>query len=474
MNIIGVTKCPTGIAHTYIAAERLEICGRERGYAVRVETQGAQMVENALSPEEIAAADYVVIAADVPIEGRERFDGKLVYETAIRPVLLDTAGVLENLPAKCVRQEKSRTTDESALCLRNPAMSKSGLGRRTIAIQQLMNGTSYMIPFVVVGGLFISFSLAFGSKSSTDGLIIQSVFWERVNDIGNLAFGLMYPIFAGFLANSISGRAALAPAMIGAMLVMDGEILGTGAGTGILGCIVVGYLAGYQVKWMNLLPVPKAMRSIMPIFIIPCCSVAVIAAVFICVLGQPVSLLMGQLDSILTALAESPSTSIPLGLLLGAMIGVDLGGPINKVAFLFGVSSIAEGNPAIMGIVAVAIPVAPLSVGIAALVGKEIFTKEERDGAVYAILMGLLGISEGAIPYATTDLKRIIPSVTIGSAVSGAVAAVLHISVVVPHGGPIVGALGASSHILLYIVCILAGTAVATSIVLSLKHQKKS
>ena len=467
MKIIGITKCPIGIAHTYVAAERLEENGKKLGYTMRIETRGAQATKNPLSAEEIAAADYIIIAADAPIEGRERFDGKLVYETPIRPILLDAAGILQKLPELAVKQGESRTADESAMRLQN--MTKQQTGKRTAAVQQLMNGTSYMIPFVVVGGLMNSLSLAFGSESSRSGLVFDSVFWSQMNEIGNLAFGLMYPIFAGFLAFSIAGRAALAPAMIGAMLVTGGELPGTGTGAGILGCILVGYLAGYLVKWMNSWPVPKALRSIMPIFVIPLCGVGVIAVLFVGILGQPVAGLMELLDSLLTELAASPSTALWLGLVLGAMIGVDMGGPINKLAFLFGVTSIAGGKTEIMGIAAAAIPVAPLSMGTAALIGNKKFTKEEQDAGIYTIIMGLFGISEGAIPYASADLKRVIPSVTAGSAAAGAAAAVFHISVVVPHGGPIVGALGASNNIFLYIVCILLGTFVATALVLALK-----
>lgn len=469
MKIIGVTKCPTGIAHTYIAAERLEKYGKELGCEIRVETQGAQVTENALTAEEIAAADYVILAADAPVEGRERFDGKRVYETPIRPVLADAAGILKRLPELAGIQGESKTADESAMSLRAAVEHQKSIGGRTSAVRQLMNGTSYMIPFVVVGGLLTSFSLAFDSESSVSGLVITSAFWGRIKAIGDLAFGLMYPIFAGFLANAIAGRAALAPVMIGAMLVTDGEILGTGAGTGILGCILVGYLAGWLVKWMNVWKLPKALRSMMPIFIIPFCGASVIALLFIGLLGQPIAFLMAWLDPLLALLAASPSTAIPLGLLLGAMIGVDMGGPINKCAFLFGMTSIAEGNPEIMGIAAAAIPVAPLSLGLAVLLRRDKFTAEEQGACIYTILMGLLGISEGAIPYATTDLKRVILSVTAGSAAAGAAAAFFHVSVVVPHGGPVVGALGASSNILLYSVSILVGTVVAALLVLALK-----
>lgn len=466
MKVVGVTKCTMGIAHTYIAAERLEKYGEKLGYSMRVEAQGAQETENALLPEEIASADYVVIAADVEIDRGERFDGKMVFRTPIRPVLTNASGILERLPELASVQKISEKTDESAMYIKGKA---DGEGQNISAVRQLMSGASYMIPFVIVGGLFISLSLAFGAESSSAGLVISSVFWSKINAIGVLAFSLMYPIFSGFLAFSIAGRAALAPAMIGALIAVDGEILGTGTGTGILGCIIVGYMAGYLVKWMNTWKPPKALRSMMPIFIIPLFGAGFIAAVFIGILGQPISMMMTGLNSLLVLLSVHSSAAVWLGLVLGAMIGVDMGGPINKVAFLFGVTSIAEGSPQIMGIAAAAIPVAPLAMGTAALIGKNKFTSEEQNAGIYTILMGLLGVSEGAIPYASADPTHVIPSVTIGSSAAGAVASLFHVSVSVPHGGPIVGALGASSDIFLYCLSILAGTAVAVFLILLIK-----
>lgn len=468
MKIVGVTKCPTGIAHTYIAAGRLEQEAEKMGYTVRVETQGAQITENALTEQEIAEADYVIIVADVAIDGRERFDNKKVVETPIKPFIKNAAPVLQQIEKLAYVQKPTQQADESTMYTQLKQTQKSDM------IRQLMNGASYMIPFVVVGGLFISLSLAFGGESSVNGLVIRSTFWEKIYAIGTLAFHMMYPILSGFIAFSIAGRAAFAPSMMGALIVTDGDILGTGVGTGFLGCIIVGYVAGYFVKWVNSWHIPKSFRSMMPIFFIPICGVGIIAILFICILGKPSALFMTKLNFILIFLSKSSSTAILLGLVLGAMIGIDMGGPINKVAFLFGVTSIAEGTPQIMGITAAAIPVAPLSMGIASLIGKNKFTKEEQSAAIYTIFMGLIGISEGAIPYASADPKGVIPAIMIGSAVSGATAAAFHIAVVVPHGGLIVGALGASSNILFYILSILLGTVVSVFITLAAKKTIKN
>lgn len=470
MKVIGVTKCPTGIAHTYMAAERLEIMGKKLGYEINIETQGSQGTENTLTRQQIQEADYVIIAADVAIEGLERFGGKKVYRTSIKPVLKDTARVFQEMVEKAETIEKP---SGDSIEERETSLFRVAGGEQSAVLHQLMNGASYMIPFVVVGGLCISLSLAFAGKSSSGGLLIDSAFWNKMNEIGSLAFELMYPILAGFIAVSIAGRAALAPAMIGAMIATDGKILGTGEGTGFLGCIVVGYLVGYLVKWMNSLKIPKAIKPMMPIFIIPLAGVCMTAWLFICILGTPISFLMRTLNELLVYLSGSPSTAILLGIVLGAMIGFDMGGPINKVAFFFGVASITEGNLNIMGIASAAIGVAPLSMGVAALLGGDKFSKEERGAGVYTIFMGMIGISEGAIPFALSDPKHVIPAVVAGSAVSGAVAAVAGVTSAAPHGGPIVGFLGATNHVLVYFLCIFVGVVVSTAIVLFTKRKEK-
>ena len=213
-----------------------------------------------------------------------------------------------------------------------------------------MNGASYMIPFVVVGGMLVSLSVSMGAQTSADGTVVYIGLWNKIHAIGNLAFTLMYPILSGFIAFSIAGRATLAPAMIGAMVATDGEILGTEGGTGFIGCIIVGYLVGYLVKWMNSWNLAKEFKPMMPIFIIPLTGVAVVSALFIFVLGKPVTLITDLLNSLLVELAKNPSSAVVLGIVLGAMVGIDMGGPINKVAFFFGVTSIAQGNLQIMGI----------------------------------------------------------------------------------------------------------------------------
>ena len=576
MKIIGVTKCPTGIAHTYMAAARIEKECERLGYEVQVEKQGSQGTENKLTKREIAKADYVIIAADVVIEEPERFYGKWVLKTRIKPLLKNTQGVferleqdsfimggasfqnennqnrnensgnVENFQNKNTKDKNAENTEDKNIENREKnrdavnqnityqnAINRSriventqenqkaekivGKGYRkeleneqSIAgdnkakqsdknnknkivktkkekkqekeskdlsdidiIGQLMNGASYMIPFVVVGGLLVSLSLSMGAQTSADGTVVYIGLWNKIHAIGNLAFTLMYPILSGFIAFSIAGRATLAPAMIGAMVATDGEILGTEGGTGIIGCIIVGYLVGYLVKWMNSWNLAKEFKPMMPIFIIPLTGVAVVSALFIFVLGKPVTLITDLLNSLLVELAKNPSSAVVLGIVLGAMVGIDMGGPINKVAFFFGVTSIAQGNLQIMGIVSTSIAVAPLSMGIAAVVGKDKFTPEEKSAGIYTIFMGIIGISEGAIPFAASDPGHVLPAVVAGSALTGAAAAVCGVTSAVPHGGLVVALFKATNYMSLYFLCVMAGTALSVAIVLAFKGRQE-
>ena len=497
MKIVGVTKCPTGIAHTYMAAARIEKECERLGYEVKVETQGSQGTENKLTKREIAKADYVIIAADVVIEEPERFYGKRVLKTRIKPLLKNTEGTFERLEKDSFIMGRTsfqnednpngnkNSGNEAVESLKNENIVGKGY-REDLKekkqekepkepidiIGQLMNGASYMIPFVVVGGLLVSLSLSMGAQTSADGTVVYIGIWNKIHAIGNLAFTLMYPILAGFIAFSIAGRATLAPAMIGAMVATDGEILGTEAGTGFIGCIIVGYLVGYLVKWMNSWNVAKEFKPMMPIFIIPLTGVAVVSILFIFVLGKPVAMTMELLNVLLVELAKNPSSAVVLGLVLGAMVGVDMGGPINKVAFFFGVTSIAQGNLQIMGIVSTSIAVAPLSMGIAALIGKEKFTPEEKSAGIYTVFMGIIGISEGAIPFAASDPGHVLPAIIAGSALTGAAAAVCGVTSAVPHGGLVVALFKATNYMSLYFLCVMAGTALSVAIVLAFKKKQ--
>ena len=458
---VGVTKCPVGIAHTYMAAEKLEKTAKELGVEIKVETQGSQGIENKLTDEDVRRASGVIVAADVAIEGKERFNGKKYLEVPIKRTLKDTELLFDE-----VEKANVITVKDQGKITEQP--------QKGAIIKYILNGVSHMIPFVVVGGLLIAVSLSLGGEPTETGIVIPpDSFWFKINQIGSLGFLLMIPIFSGFIAFAISGRAALAPAMIGAMIANDPAILGTEAGAGFFGAIIVGILVGFMVKYMNTWNVPKSLRAIMPIFVIPILGTLIVGVLFIFVLGQPLSMIMIGFENVLVAMSTNPYMSIPLGFLLGAMLAFDMGGPINKIAFLFGVTSIASGTPEIMGAVACAGAVPPLATGLASLIGPKKFTKDEKGAGYAAILMGAIGISEGAIPFAAGDPKRVIPSIMIGSGVAGALGMFFKITCMVPHTGPIVGALNAINFVGLFFVCIAAGTAVSIALILVLKKDLK-
>ncbi|MCI1881436.1 MAG: PTS fructose transporter subunit IIBC [Sporolactobacillus sp.] len=466
---VGVTKCPVGIAHTYMAAEKLQKTGEGKGYQVKIETQGAQGVENPLSEQDIRDAEFVILATDVSIEDEDRFVGKKVLFTK-------TADAIKN-PERLI--EEAQDADIYSPNRREAKAEKeeTGAHEQSPIIKQLLNGVSHMIPFVIIGGLFIALSIAIGGHPTKAGMVIpKDTIWYAMNQIGSIGFTLMIPILAGFIAHAISGRAALAPAMVGAMVANNPAILGTKAGTGFIGAILVGFAAGYLVKWFNSWKIPKDLRPIMPIFVIPLLGTGIICAALIYVLGAPVSWLMTGLQNMLTTLSQNPGASIILGLVLGAMVAVDMGGPVNKVAFLFGVASITAGHAQVMGAVACAIAVPPLSVGIATYIRRDLNTQEERDAGLPAILMGLIGITEGAIPFATANPKHVFPSIIVGSAVASAIGMLFQITDAVPHGGPIVGVLGATNHLLLFFLSILCGVAVSALmlVVFKVRRSEKS
>lgn len=464
-SIVGVTKCPVGIAHTYMAAEKLEQAAKKMGYEVKIETQGASGTEDELTAEDVKNAEFVVFAADVAVDGMERFEGKKVIFGDTPSAIKDSEELLNRIKDTPVYTGSGADKTENTS---NDPAQKSG--QQKPAVKQLLNGVSHMILFVVVGGLFIALSIAIGGHATAQGMVIpDGTIWSKMNAIGTFGFTLMIPILAGYIGDAIAGRAALAPVMISAMVANSPDILGTKAGTGFLGAILIGFAGGYLVKWMNSWKVPKDLRPVMPIFVIPLLGTAILSGLFVFLLGGPISWLMTALQDMLTALAKNPSTSIILGAIIGVMVASDMGGPINKIAFLFGVASITANTPQIMGIVACCVAVPPLTVGVAAATRGKLFSEEEASASIPAILMGLIGITEGAIPFAAANPKRVFPSIMIGSAVAGIMGAIFKITDVVPHGGPIVGVLGATNNLGLFLLSIVIGVAVGSIILIVLQ-----
>jgi PTS system fructose-specific IIC component len=447
--LLAVTACPTGIAHTYMAAEKLAQAAARRGIDMKVETQGSIGAENVLDDNDVSSADGIIIAADKDVD-LSRFVGKRVL----------TVGVAEGIhhPERLIERVRSAPVHTSG---GTSAASAPGSGKeRSVGYKALMNGVSYMIPFVVVGGLLIAISLSLGGHTDPSGglVIPKDSFWMDVNNIGVIGFTLMVPILSGYIAYAIGDRPALVPGMIGGWIANTGSLYDSKAGAGFIGAIVTGFLAGYLVLWIKKVRVPKFVQPIMPIIVIPIVATTVLGLFFIYVIGQPISWVFAHLTDWLGGMTGT--SAILLGAILGLMIAFDMGGPVNKTAFLFGTGLIATGNQTVMGMCAAAIPVMPLGQGLATLIRKRLYTEQERETGLAALFMGCFGISEGAIPFAAARPAQVIPANMLGGAVAGAIAGVAGVEDAVPHGGPIVAVLGAVSGVPVFFVAVLIGTVV--------------
>lgn len=324
--------------------------------------------------------------------------------------------------------------------------------------QHLLTGVSYAIPFIACGGILIAVAIAFAPMTSSGPDFSSSPRLKLILDIGSAAFALMFPVLAGYISYSIAGKPGLLPGFLGGYL--SGQVK-----AGFLGAILVGLLAGYAVEGLKKIPVSKYLRPIMPILVIPILSGAFVGALMIKVLGPPIAIFMDHANHALMVM--STGNDVVLALLLGAMIAVDMGGPINKAAFFFGAAMIGEGNYQIMGACAAAICTPPLGVGLATLVRRALWSEEEREAGVAAIAMGMIGITEGAIPFAAADPLRVIPSIVAGSAVAAAIAMAGRVGDHAPHGGPVV--LPVVDHRVVYVLAILTGTLLTATLMVLLR-----
>ncbi|HIF9214385.1 TPA: PTS fructose transporter subunit IIABC [Photobacterium damselae] len=464
--IIGVTGCPAGVAHTYLAAEALEKAGAELGYEVKVETNGSIGVKNSPTAEEIARAEAIVVSCDKQVD-MARFAGKKLIKTGVKAPIKDGKGVIQQaLVAKPFEADGDDTSDSSESKV---AQTRSNLYR------YLMNGVSHMIPFVVTGGLLIALSLAIGGQPTDAGMQIPAgSMWQKVLDVGVVAFQLMIPILAGYIAFAIGDRPALAPGFIGGWIANTGSFYDASAGTGFIGAIVAGLLVGYFVRWVATRNYHKMVQPLVPILIAPITGTLFIAGLFIFVIGAPIASLMDNMNTMLTEM--STGNVVLLGIVLGGMAGFDMGGPFNKVAFLFSVGMIASGQTQFMGAMACAIPVAPLGMGIATVIGRKlnIFEDSEIEAGKAAGAMGLVGISEGAIPFAAQDPLSVIPANVIGSMVAAVMAFSFGITNSVAHGGPVVALLGAMNKPVLALICMATGAVVTALVAVSLKKYRKA
>ncbi|MEX6357147.1 fructose-specific PTS transporter subunit EIIC [Staphylococcus cohnii] len=467
MKILAITSCPNGIAHTYMAQEKLEQAAQEMGVDIKVETQGGVGAENVLTSKEIKEADAIIIAADRQVD-LSRFDGKLIINESVREGIHKPKELIQRIIDKDGHIHHDRNGDTNQKD--DEQDQKSGM---QMVYQHLMNGVSFMVAFIVVGGLLMAIALTLGGEASSKGLVIpDDSFWKCLENIGSLAFSFMVPILAGYIAVSIADKPGLVPGMIGGAIAADGSFHGSDAGAGFLGGIVAGFIAGYIAKWIKNIKVPKAMAPIMPIIIIPIISSLIVGLIFIFLIGAPIASIF---EGLTTWLKSMQGTNIViLALIVGAMIAFDMGGPVNKVAFLFGSALIAEGNYAVMGMVAVAVCTPPIGLGLATFINKRKFNKGEIEMGKASFTMGLFGITEGAIPFAAQDPFRIIPSNMIGAMVAAVIAAIGGVGDRVAHGGPIVAVLGGIDQILWFFIAVIIGSIVTMSVVLILRRQTPS
>ncbi|QAT62830.1 PTS fructose transporter subunit IIC [Acidilutibacter cellobiosedens] len=467
--LIGVTGCTVGVAHTYLAQKALEKAANEIGVTIKVETNGSIGIENSPTKEEIEHAEGIIIASDRETD-MERFAGKRVINTSAKKGIDEPKELIMQIldkkaPIYKHNQKKTVTHFEES---DTESQHKS-------LYKVLMSGVSYMIPFVVIGGLLIAISLAIGGEPTPNGLVIpEGSFWNKISAVGSTGFTLMIPILAGYIASAIGDRAALAPGMIGGWIANNGSFYNSTAGTGFIGAIIAGLLVGYFVKWLKHFKYPEAIQPLVPIMLIPITASLFIAFIFIFIIGMPISSLMTALNAMLQRL--STGSLIILGIVVGLMQGFDMGGPFGKVAFMFSVGLIAEGQPQFMGAQACAIPVAPLGMALATFLDRKhrLFQSEETANGKAALAMGLVGISEGAIPFAASDPFTVIPANMIGSAVSCTMGFLFGITDTVAHGGPIVLLLGAVNKPLIGLLCMMAGASVTALICLTLKKYKYS
>ncbi|HCN59996.1 putative fructose phosphotransferase system enzyme fruA [Mammaliicoccus fleurettii] len=465
MKILAITSCPNGIAHTYMAQEKLEQAAKEMGIDIKVETQGGVGAENVLTSKEIREADGIIIAADRQVD-LSRFDGKRLINESVREGIHNPQLLIQRI----IDQDAKIHHDKNGNKQADDDDQKSGL---QMVYQHLMNGVSFMVPFIVVGGLLMAIALTLGGNATPEGLKIpEDSFWKSIENIGSLAFSFMVPILAGYIAVSIADKPGLVPGMIGGAIAADGSFYGSEAGAGFLGGIVAGFLAGYIAKWIKNIKIPKAMAPIMPIIIIPIISSIIVGLIFIFVIGAPIASIFEGLTTWLKGMQGA--NSVILALIIGAMIAFDMGGPVNKVAFLFGSALIAEGNYAVMGMVAVAVCTPPIGLGLATFFNKRKFNKGEIEMGKASFTMGLFGITEGAIPFAAQDPLRIIPANMVGAMVAAVIASIGGVGDRVAHGGPIVAVLGGIDKILWFFIAVIVGSIVTMLVTLLLKKKETS
>ncbi|MFD2113679.1 PTS fructose-like transporter subunit IIB [Thiorhodococcus fuscus] len=447
--IVAITACPTGIAHTFMAADALKKAAANVGDTISVETQGSVGAKNQLTDEDIAAADLVIIAADTHVDP-SRFAGKPLYSTSVGAAVKGASDVI----AKAKSEATVAAGQATAGGGEKPSKSKiEG------PYKHLLTGVSYMLPIVVAGGLCIALSFVFGIEAFKEEGTLAAALMEIG---GGAAFKLMIPILSGYIAYSIADRPGLTPGLIGGMLAVNLE-------AGFLGGIISGFLAGYiALVIRDRINLPKNFEGLKPVLVIPLLSTLTVGLLMIYVVGGPVKLIMDTMTAFLQGMGST--NAVILGLILGGMMAVDMGGPVNKAAYTFAVGLLTSDTYMPMAAVMAAGMTPPLGIAIATLVGGSRFTQAEREAGKAAGVLGLSFITEGAIPFAAKDPLRVIPAAILGSAATGAISMYFGVELHAPHGGVFVLAIpNAVSHLGWYAVAILTGTLITTVALLVLK-----
>ncbi|MBE6006668.1 MAG: PTS fructose transporter subunit IIC [Sarcina sp.] len=454
--ICAVTSCPTGIAHTYMAAEGIEKAAKAAGCWVKVETRGSGGAKNILTDQEIADADCIIVAADAKVP-MDRFHGKKLIESPVSDGINKADELVARAKTGNVPVWKGGA---GAAASASTAKASGGAGHKIYV--QLMNGVSHMLPFVVGGGILIAlaflidgFSVDLNSLAEAERANFGSInpVAATLKSIGGVAFGFMLPVLAGYISESIADRPGLAVGFVGGMIAANGK-------SGFLGALLAGFIAGHLVLWLQKVfnKLPESIEKIAPVLLYPLCGTLLVGLIMTFIVEPPVGFLNTALNTGLTNMGGT--SKILLGIIVAGMMAIDMGGPFNKAAYVFGTASIAAGNYDIMAAVMIGGMVPPCAIALATILFKNKFTKEERESGPVNFIMGLAFITEGAIPYAAADPSRVLPACIIGSAVSGALSMAFGCTLMAPHGGifvfPVVG------NAIMYVVALVAGTIVGT------------
>lgn len=454
--VLAVTACPTGIAHTFMAAEALENKAKELGVTIKVETNGSGGAKNVLTKEDIENADCIIIAADKKV-AMARFDGKKIIQTKVANGIHKATELITDASSGKghIYSHKSDGSDNSQ------DIDGDSAGRKIY--KHLMNGVSHMLPFVIGGGILIALAFLFDNYDIDPSNFGKNTPFARfLKTIGEQAFGFMLPVLAGYIAMSIGDRPALSVGFVGGILANMG-------GSGFLGALLAGFIAGYLIVFLKKIfsKLPNSLEGIKPVLLYPVLGTFLIGAIIMIIVNPPVALLNTNITNFLNSMGSS--SKILLGAVVGGMMAIDMGGPINKASYVFGTASLASGNFDIMAAVMVGGMVPPLAIALATTFFKNRFTDKERQSGITNYIMGLSFITEGAIPFAAADPLRVIPACTIGSAIAGALSMAFGCSLRAPHGGIFVVPL--ISNTMGYLIALVVGSVVGMFILGFLKKK---